>query len=198
MPSYSSTVLPPAGGGVSSVNALPSSGGSLCSAAQGPPGGGFSILPKEDPFVKYFSGGAHVSAVTSGSGDTGGATFLSSQASTSRLESMLERITSLGSNGVDTFVRPTPPTASVSGSLGFPSGGHPAQITMATDLHKNILSSGSQKPTSAAMVTMSGLSGGLDTRLIPGSISQGMMGTGSGGMIPGSAASFLPPKYLSQ
>ena len=190
MSNHASSVLPAGGGGISSYGAV----------AQGPSDNsdGFNIFPRGDPFAKYLNGSAHVSAMTSGSGGAGGATFPASQASTSRLESMLERITSLGSNGGDTIVRPTPSTASVSGSSGFVSGGNHAQITMATALHSNTLSCGSYKPASVTMVTRSGLSGGLDPRLVPDSMSQGMMGTGSGGMIPGSAAPFLPQKYLSQ
>ena len=196
MSNHASSVLPAGGGGISSVTSLPSSGGSLDGVTQAPSSGndGFNIFPRGDPFAKYFRGSAHVSATTSGSGGAGGATF---PASTSRLESMLERITSLGSNGGDTIIRPTPSTASVSGSSGFVSGGNHAQITMATALHSNTLSCGSYKPASATMVTRPGLSRGLDPRLVPDSMSQGM-GTGSGGMIPGSTASFLPQKYLSQ
>ena len=200
MSNHASSVLPPGGdGGISSVSSLPSSGGSLGVVAQGPSDSndGFNIFPRGDPFAKYFKGSAHVSAITSGSGGAGGATFPASQASTSRLESMLERITSLGSNGADT-IRPTHSTTSVSGSSGFASGGNPTQITMATDLHSNTLSHGSYKPVSVTMVTRPALSGSLDPRLVPDSMSQGMMGTGSTGMIPGSAASFLPQKYLSQ
>ena len=195
-----SSVLPAGGDGISSVPSLPSGGGSLGAVAKAPSDSndGFNIFPRGDPFAKYFSGSAHVSAMTSGSGNTDGATFSASQASTSRLESMLERITSLGSNGADTIIRPTYPTASVSGSSGFAAGGNPAHITMATAVHSNTLSRGSYKPASATMVTRPGLSGSLDPRLVPDSISQGMMGTGSGGIIPGSTASFLPQKYLSQ
>ena len=201
MCNHASSVLPAGGGGgISSVTSLPSSGGSLGGVAQAPSdsNGGFNIFPKGDPFAKYFRGSAHVSGMSSGSGGAGGATFPASGASTSRLESMLERITSLGNNGADTIIRPTYPTASVSGSSGFASGGNPAHITMATAVHSNTLSCGSYKPASATMVTRPGLSGGLDPRLVPDSMSQGMMGTGSGGMIPGSAASFLPQKYQSQ
>ena len=197
MSNHASSVLPAGGGGgISSVTSLPSSGGSLGAVAQEPSDSndGFNIFPRGDPFAKYFRGSAHVSATTSGSGGADGATF---PASTSRLESMLERITSLGSNGGDTIIRPTPSTASVSGSSGFVSGGNHAQITMATALHSSTLSCGSYKPASATMVTRPGLSRGLDPRLVPDSMSQGM-GTGSGGMIPGSTASFLPQKYLSQ
>ena len=200
MCNHASSVLPAGGGGISSVTSLPSSGGSLGAVAQGPSDGndGFNIFPRGDPFAKYFSGSAHVRETTSGFGGAGGATFPVSQASTSRLESMLERITSLGSNGADTIIRPSSSTASVSGSSGFVSGGNPAHITMATALHSNTLSRGSYKPASVTMVTRPGLSGGLDPRLVPNSMSQGMMGTGSGGINSGSAASFLPHKYLSQ
>ena len=200
MSNHASSVLLAGGGGISSVTSLLSSGGSLGAVAQAPSDSndGFNIFPRGDPFAKYFSGSAHVSATTSGSGGAGAATFPGSQASTSRLESMLERITSLGNNGADTIIRPTPSTASVSGSSGFASGGNPAQITMARPSHSNTLSCGSYKPASVTIVTRPGLSGGLDPRLVPDSMSQGMMGTGSGGINSGSAASFLPHKYLSQ
>ena len=204
MSNYGSSVVPADGsGGVSAVNGLPSGGISLGAVVQVPPDGsnGLSVFPKEDPFAKYFSGSAHVNDVTSGSVCAGGSTFSASQASsTSRLESMLNRVTSLESNnGAKIFLHPTnSTTASVSGSSGFASGGHPAQITMETALQSSALSRGSYQPTSAAMVTRPGLSGGLDSRLVPDSMSQGMMGTGSAGITSGLAESFLPQKYLSQ
>ena len=167
----STTVLPPCGG-----TSLPS-GGILSTTTAGPPFGDFNGNHR---FAKYMS--ETNTCVSNPEGST--------QPSTSRLESMLERITSLDTNNTGTF-----------GTFVHPSSVRPAGIGSTSAVggnnfasHVNTFPGTSNAPSFA----VPNITAHTTVTRQPGQVSRGMMGTGSTGITPGTSTSFRSQNYLSQ
>ena len=184
----------------------------------GSSGGDFQpneIFPAQGTFSEDYSTGVHVSA---GQRPTSKNDASTGPKSASRLESLLERISSLDSSAAGMFsshpssVRPPSvrPPACIPVGTNFPvaTGGHPVHALPITTC--NFPPFVMPNPVPATMVTRqprpgletvsTGRSGrephkGINNRLVPESLSQGMTGTANDGLMAGTEN---PQKYLSQ